>query len=67
MSVTSWRSTLPTHLRDVLHDPVRWTEWLQLVKTVVAAVIAWVLAARVFELPQSFLAVSYTHLTLPTN
>ena len=56
MSVTSWRSTLPTHLRDVLHDPVRWTEWLQLVKTVVAAVIAWLLAARVFELPQSFLA-----------
>src|SRR6476619_5184075 len=56
MSVRSWRSTLPAHLRAVLQDPMRWTEWLQLVKTVVAAVIAWVLAARAFELPQSFLA-----------
>ena len=52
----SWRSALPAHLRDVLRDPMWWTESLQLVKTVVAAVIAWLLAARVFELPQSFLA-----------
>lgn len=43
-------------LRENLRDPVRWTEVLQLVKTVVAAVAAWVLAARVFELPQAFLA-----------
>ena len=41
--------------RDV-RDPVWWTEVLQLVKTVVAAVIAWVLAAQVFGLPQAFLA-----------
>lgn len=37
-------------------DPVAWTELIQLVKTAVAAVLAWVLAARFFELPQSFLA-----------
>jgi len=64
MSRSSWRSVLPerlharqtSRLADVLRDPVRWTEWLQLVKTVVAAVVAWLLAARVFALPQSFLA-----------
>jgi uncharacterized membrane protein YgaE (UPF0421/DUF939 family) len=56
MSVMSWRSSLPAHLRDVLHDPMSWIEWLQLAKTVVAAVIAWLLAAQVFGLPQSFLA-----------
>ena len=39
-----------------LRDPVRWTEVLQLGKTVVAAVIAWVLASQVFSLPQAFLA-----------
>jgi uncharacterized membrane protein YccC len=43
-------------LRANLRDPVRWTEVLQLLKTVVAAVIAWVLAAQVFDLPQAFLA-----------
>jgi uncharacterized membrane protein YgaE (UPF0421/DUF939 family) len=43
-------------VREDLRNPVRWTEVLQLVKTVVAAVLAWVLAAQVFELPQAFLA-----------
>jgi hypothetical protein len=43
-------------VRENLRDPVRWTEVLQLVKTVVAAVLAWVLASQVFELPQAFLA-----------
>ena len=43
-------------MRENLRDPVKWTELLQLVKTVVAAVVAWVLAAQVFELPQAFLA-----------
>ena len=33
-----------------------WTDVLQLVKTVAAAVIAWLLAVEVFSLPQSFLA-----------
>jgi uncharacterized membrane protein YccC len=68
MPRSSWRSALPdrqperllerlhARLRGVIRDPMQWTEWLQLVKTVVAAVIAWLLAARVFELPQSFLA-----------
>jgi len=37
-------------------DPVWWTEVIQLLKTVVAAVIAWVLAASVFRLQQPFLA-----------
>ena len=49
-------SSLRARLRELVRDPVRWSEWLQLVKTVVASVIAWLLAARVFELPQSFLA-----------
>jgi uncharacterized membrane protein YgaE (UPF0421/DUF939 family) len=43
-------------VRENLRDPVRWTEVLQLVKTVAAAVVAWVLASRVFGLPQAFLA-----------
>ena len=41
---------------DRLRDPVWWTEVLQLVKTAVAAVLAWVLASQVFALPQAFLA-----------
>jgi uncharacterized membrane protein YccC len=43
-------------LRDRLRDPVLWTDVSQLVKTVAAAVIAWVLAREVFGLSQSFLA-----------
>ncbi len=39
-----------------LRDPLRWSEVLQLVKTVAAAVVAWVLASQVFALPQAFLA-----------
>ena len=39
-----------------LRDPVAWTEIIQLVKTVVAAVVAWIIAAEVFGLPQPFLA-----------
>lgn len=41
---------------ELLRDPVAWTEGIQLVKTVVAAVLAWVVAAVVFGLPQPFLA-----------
>ena len=41
---------------DRVRDPVFWADVLQAVKTVVAAVIAWVLATKVFHLPQSFLA-----------
>ena len=42
--------------RQRLHDPVAWSDLLQLVKTVGAAVAAWVLATEVFDLPQPFLA-----------
>lgn len=42
--------------RELLRDPVAWTEGIQIVKTVVAAVAAWVIAKQVFELPQPFLA-----------
>jgi uncharacterized membrane protein YgaE (UPF0421/DUF939 family) len=42
--------------RQRLRDPVAWTDVIQLVKTVVAAVVAWVLATRVFDLAQPFLA-----------
>lgn len=38
------------------HSPVFWNDVLQLVKTAVAALLAWVLAARVLDLPQAFLA-----------
>jgi hypothetical protein len=43
-------------LRQRLHDPVLWTNALQIVKTVAAAVIAWVLAVHVFHIAQAFLA-----------
>ena len=39
-----------------LRDPVFWHGVTQLVKTVVAAVVAWVIAATTLELPQPFLA-----------
>jgi uncharacterized membrane protein YccC len=39
-----------------LRDPVWWTSVIQLAKTAVAAVVAWVLASQVFALPQAFLA-----------
>jgi hypothetical protein len=47
---------LRARLRTRLRDPVRWTDVIQLLKTAVAAVLAWVLASEVFELPQAFLA-----------
>ena len=43
-------------VRNRLHDPLTWVEVLQLLKTVAAAVIAWVIAVDVLSLPQSFLA-----------
>jgi uncharacterized membrane protein YccC len=43
-------------MRARLRDPVWWTNALQIVKTVVAAVVAWVLAVRVFHIEQAFLA-----------
>jgi uncharacterized membrane protein YccC len=43
-------------LRDRLRDPVMWTGVSQLLKTALATVIAWVLAAQVFGLDQAYLA-----------
>lgn len=43
-------------VKHVLTDPVFWTEVIQVLKTVGAAVAAWVIAADVFELPMPFLA-----------
>src|SRR5680860_191849 len=47
---------LADRLREKARDRVAWTELVQLVKTVVAAVVAWILAAEVLDLPQPFLA-----------
>jgi hypothetical protein len=47
---------MPSTARSLLTDPVRWSSMIQLLKTVVAAVIAWVLASQTFGLPQPFLA-----------
>ncbi len=39
-----------------LRDPLTWAGASQLGKTVIAAVLAWVLAVHVFHLPQAFMA-----------
>jgi uncharacterized membrane protein YgaE (UPF0421/DUF939 family) len=39
-----------------LRDPLTWASVSQLVKTAIAAVLAWVLAVRVFHLGQAFMA-----------
>ncbi|GAA1476557.1 aromatic acid exporter family protein [Nocardioides aestuarii] len=53
-------TTAPARLRawaqQKWHDSVMWNDLIQLVKSVVAAVLAWVLAADLLELSQSFLA-----------
>lgn len=43
-------------LRSRIRDPIWWNDVAQLVKTVLAAVVAWVIAAEVLGLPQPFLA-----------
>lgn len=50
------RARITSRVGELLRDPVAWTEGIQVVKTVIAAVVAWVIAARVFGLPQPFLA-----------
>ncbi|MBC2933166.1 aromatic acid exporter family protein [Nocardioides sp. zg-1228] len=49
---TRWRERVD----DRLADPIWWNDVLQLFKTVLAAVAAWVIAASVLDLPQPFLA-----------
>ncbi|MEO5661720.1 MAG: aromatic acid exporter family protein [Nocardioides sp.] len=39
-----------------VHNPIWWNDAVQLVKTALAAVIAWVIAERILGLPQPFLA-----------
>jgi uncharacterized membrane protein YgaE (UPF0421/DUF939 family) len=51
-----WYARFRARVAARLRDPVAWTELLQVLKTVVAAVVAWVIAAGVFGLPQPFLA-----------
>ena len=48
--------TIRHRVDDKISDPVWWNDVLQLAKTVLAAVVAWVLAASVLDLPQPFLA-----------
>jgi uncharacterized membrane protein YgaE (UPF0421/DUF939 family) len=55
-SMGSGMTRLRAAVRRDVRDPVWWTSVIQLVKTAVAAVLAWVLAAEVFSLPQAFLA-----------
>jgi F0F1-type ATP synthase assembly protein I len=43
-------------LRSRLRDPTTWTSISQLLKTAVAAVVAWLLSADVFHVSQPFLA-----------
>ena len=43
-------------MSDRVRDPMTWSNVSQLFKTVLAAVIAWVLAAQVFDIAQPFLA-----------
>ena len=54
------RETLRERFRERLErrlrDPIWWNDVLQLAKTVLAAVTAWVIAANVLDLPQPFLA-----------
>ncbi|TGN66484.1 hypothetical protein EXE59_22930 [Nocardioides eburneiflavus] len=50
--MSTWRERVDGRLGD----PIWWNDVLQLVKTVLAAVAAWVIAASVLELPQPFLA-----------
>ncbi len=51
----SWED-LRSWSRAKWRDPVFWSDLIQIVKTVVAAVLAWVVATRVLHLSQSFLA-----------
>jgi uncharacterized membrane protein YgaE (UPF0421/DUF939 family) len=47
---------LRERIDDRLGDPIWWNDVLQLAKTVLAAVSAWVIASSVLDLPQPFLA-----------
>lgn len=50
------RTGLRERIDDRLSDPIWWNDLLQLAKTVLAAVAAWIIAASLLDLPQPFLA-----------
>jgi uncharacterized membrane protein YgaE (UPF0421/DUF939 family) len=50
------RDRLRDQVDDRISDPIWWNDVLQLAKTVLAAVSAWVIASSVLDLPQPFLA-----------
>lgn len=50
------RDRLADRVRAKARDPIVWNDTLQMLKTVAAAVLAWVLAAALLDLPQPFLA-----------
>ena len=50
------RTRWPADWRRRLRDPIFWNRVVQLLKTALAAVLAWALAASVLDLPQPFLA-----------
>jgi hypothetical protein len=54
--MTDWWSRRRAELTDRVRDPVAWSTLIQLVKTAGAGVGAWLIAARVFDLQQAFLA-----------
>ena len=47
---------MPTTWTVRVHNPIWWNGVVQVVKTALAAVIAWVIADQVLDLPQPFLA-----------
>ncbi|QNN52663.1 FUSC family protein [Nocardioides mesophilus] len=47
---------MPPSWTSRLRDPIWWNDLVQLAKTAAAAVVAWVIAAHVLDLPQPFLA-----------
>lgn len=50
------RETARARVDRRLSDPIWWNDVLQLTKTVLAAVVAWIIAANLLDLPQPFLA-----------
>jgi uncharacterized membrane protein YccC len=54
--MSEWTQRWRERVDDRLGDPIWWNDVLQLAKTVLAAVAAWVIAASVLDLPQPFLA-----------
>ncbi len=56
MNATRHLTTSHSGVGDLARDPVVWSDLLQVVKTVVAAVAAWLVAVYVLDLAQPFLA-----------